>query len=98
MGDNEWDDRMEEELEYRGASGRYGDEPERGRSRSRDGRDPAPYQEAGAAAAAAPTPNPFDKDVQRVKKDGFGDVGVRGGRPSLDSVQSERRSVFREGV
>jgi hypothetical protein len=37
--------------------------------------------------------NPFEEDVR--KKDGFGDVAMRPGRMSVDS---ERRSVFREQI
>ncbi|KAI5778878.1 hypothetical protein EDC01DRAFT_323549 [Geopyxis carbonaria] len=107
--DQAWDTRIEEEEElgYRGAAGVGGNrydgydapvEMERGRSRSRD-----PPRAPVAASTPYPAddhaipsgPNPFDRDVARVKSDGFGDVGIRGGRGSTDS---ERRSVFKEGI
>lgn len=89
-----------------------GMELERGRSRSRVG-DPVYPEEAdgvyadgrkkevrtsyrGAEVYVAKNENPFEEDVRaQRKKDGFGDVGTQGGRMSVDST---RRSAFREGI
>ncbi|KAI5815625.1 hypothetical protein BZA77DRAFT_281880 [Pyronema omphalodes] len=107
--DEVWDTHMdgdELETQYRGAQrderglgeavsnvlprGREQDlgagmEQERGRSRSRE----EIYQPPTGAAST----NPFDQDVR--KKDGFDAVRIQGGRMS---VESERRSIFREGI
>ena len=50
----------------------------------------------GAEVYIPPGENPFEQDVaQQRKKDGFDAVRIQGGRASVDS---ERRSVFREGI
>lgn len=102
----------EEDLSYTGGGygqhaqsdnrGRYGEthqmqehhgheEQERGRSRSRDpprGSMPPPYPVDSAT-------NPFAGDIRRPESEGFVGNNVKGGRPSVDS---ERRSVFRESI
>ncbi|RPA98402.1 hypothetical protein L873DRAFT_1790374 [Choiromyces venosus 120613-1] len=112
--DGEWDDRIEEEEEggygagyghnggQRGRGGAVGlGAPgfveERGRSRSRE-----PPRDLGRGEAPLPYPeelNPFAVDVRlqgvRERDEGFGGVGVKGGRASVDS---ERRSAFRESI
>ncbi|KAF8247095.1 hypothetical protein K440DRAFT_601492 [Wilcoxina mikolae CBS 423.85] len=82
-----------------------GMEQERGRSRSRepvypiDEYTPPPGESYGRRTAEVYHPqgqNPFDQDVHgQTKKDGFDAVRIQGGRMSTDS---ERRSVFREGI
>ncbi|KAH8145044.1 uncharacterized protein LAJ45_10955 [Morchella importuna] len=112
--DQAWDSRMvdEEDISYTGGGygqrstpdsrGRYGEahqmqehrgheEPERGRSRSREPPRrsvPPPYPNDDAT-------NPFAGDIRRPESEGFVGNNVRGGRPS---VESERRSVFRESI
>ncbi|KAA8909405.1 hypothetical protein FN846DRAFT_942632 [Sphaerosporella brunnea] len=63
---------------------------ERGRSRNRGAEV---YIERGDGTQQHAEKNPFEQDIRR--KDGFGDVRMQGGRLSVDS---ERRSVFREEV
>ncbi|KAG0136929.1 hypothetical protein HOY82DRAFT_7742 [Tuber indicum] len=110
--DGEWDDRIEEEDEGGYGAG-YGNQrgrdvglgpgggaggngfEERGRSRSRE-----PPRDLGTRAAPYPEDlNPFAVDVRlqgvRDRDEGFGGVGVKGGRAS---VESERRSAFRESI
>lgn len=87
-----------------------GMEQERGRSRSRevyredDDYTPPPGQNFTQgnrrtqeiyqpAVAGTTSTNPFEQDVR--KKDGFDAVRIQGGRMS---GESERRSVFREGI
>jgi len=68
------------------------EEPQRGRSRSRE----PPYPSAAPAAAAAPPRQQrFSKPQPRSSMDSFTGVSVKGGRGSIDS---ERRSVFREAM
>lgn len=67
------------------------EEPERGRSRSREPPRksvPPPYPVDDAT-------NPFAGDIRRPENEGFVGNNVKGGRPS---VESERRSVFRESI
>jgi len=105
-----WDSRMdhEETTEYQGASQGVkeavigalaprsreqdlgvGREEDRGRSRNRGAEVYVDYGDEPTVAGK----NPFDQDV--VRKDGFGDVRIQGGRPSVDS---SRRSAFREAM
>lgn len=111
--DQAWDSRVDEEdISYTGGGygqptqpdnrGRYaeahpmqehhtGEEPERGRSRSREPPRkgvPPPYPVDDAT-------NPFAGDIRRPESEGFVGNNVKGGRPS---VESERRSVFRESI
>lgn len=112
--DQAWDSRMvdEEDISYTGGGygqqrtqperGRYAEahpmqehhtneEPERGRSRSREPPRksvPPPYPVDDAT-------NPFAGDIRRPESEGFVGNNVKGGRPS---VESERRSVFRESI
>src|SRR5207302_11472107 len=111
MGE-EWAGRMEEEDEGGYGAG-YGNQrgrdirlgagggaggngfEERGRSRSRE-----PPRDLGTRTAPYPEElNPFAVDARlqgvRDRDEGFGGVGVKGGRASVDS---ERRSAFREGI
>lgn len=81
-----------------------GMETERGRSRSRgEGADeyatPPVARNRGAELYmpkdGIPAENPFEQDLRRGRSDGFGDVGTQGGRTSIDST---KRSIFREGI
>lgn len=68
------------------------EEPQRGRSRSRE----PPYPSAAPAAAVAPLRQQrFSKPQPRSSMDSFTGVSVKGGKVSIDS---ERRSVFREAM
>lgn len=67
------------------------DEPQRGRSRSRE----PPLASPETAAPAAPRQPRFSKPQPRNSMDSFTGVSVKGGRVSVDG---ERRSVFREAM
>lgn len=111
--DQAWDSRIvdEEDISYNGGGygqrihdsrGRYGEahqmqenhgyeEPERGRSRSRD----PPRHNVPPYPVGGDSTNPFAGDIRRPESEGFVGNNVKGGRPSVDS---ERRSVFRESI
>jgi len=111
--DGEWDHRIEDEDEGAYGAGYGGGQrgrdvglgpgggaggngfEERGRSRSRE-----PPRDLGTRTAPYPEElNPFAVDARlqgvRDRDEGFGGVGVKGGRASVDS---ERRSAFRESI